>query len=59
MSNMSYCLFQNTVPDLRDCVEAMNETQDDSVLPPEELRARLALIKLCVEVADNYGEELT
>ena len=25
MSNMSYCRFQNTVPDLEDCLDALNE----------------------------------
>ena len=29
MSNMSYCRFQNTWTDLRDCVEALEEALDE------------------------------
>ena len=54
MPNMSYCRFQNTAPDLRDCVDNMNE--DD--LSFEEYRARHRLIRLCVEIAENYGDEV-
>jgi hypothetical protein len=27
MANMSYCRFQNTVTDLMDCLEALNEQE--------------------------------
>ena len=45
MSNMSYCRFQNTLPDLRDCRDAL----DDEVGPEEEA-ARKKLIKICREI---------
>lgn len=48
MSNMSYCRFQNTVNDLQDCADAIEETDD---LSPEEARARIRLIKLCQQIA--------
>jgi len=54
MANMSYCRFQNTMDDLRDCADNMN----DSDLSYEEARARRFLIKLCVRIADNYRGEI-
>lgn len=52
--NMSYCRFQNTLTDLRDCYDKM----DDSDLSPEEEAARLRLLKLCLKIAAEYAEEL-
>ena len=54
MPNMSYCRFINTAEDLSDCQDNM----DDETLSNEEARARLDLIKLCVEIATDYGNEL-
>ena len=54
MSNMGYCRFESTVPDLRDCLEHMD--QED--LSKDEKKARLRLIRLCVEIASDYGEEV-
>ena len=51
MANMSYCRFQNTLGDLRDC----DDDFEDGDLSEEEARARKALVKLCQEIADNYG----
>jgi hypothetical protein len=53
MANMSYCRFQNTLNDLRDCQEALDE-QD--CLSNDEARARDKLIALCVELAMDYGD---
>lgn len=55
MANMSYCRFENTVPDLRDCYENMDEQQ----LSETEARARKWLIRLCQKVVDDYGYEVT
>ena len=54
MTNMSYCRFRNTVLDLRDCYENMEEEPASE----EEKKARLRLIKRCCEVADAYGYEV-
>ncbi len=54
MANMSYCRFQNTVSDLRDCVINM----DDGDLSFDEARARRRLIELCVRIADDYRDDL-
>jgi hypothetical protein len=42
MANMGYCRFHNTVGDLEDCLEHL---QDD--LPAGEANARLSLIEIC------------
>ena len=54
MANMGYCRFHNTLGDLRDCLEAL----EDGDLSEEETLARARLIKVCrsiVEIADDYG----
>jgi len=52
--NMSYCRFQNTLSDLQDCLDHL---QDDDLSEAEE-RARQKLIKLCTSVAEDEGYEL-
>lgn len=54
MANMSYCRFQNTLPDLRDCQEAM----DDADLSPEESQARERLLLLCEQIASDFADEI-
>lgn len=55
MSNMSYCRFQNTLQDLKDCCDALDE--DPSRLSFEERRARWVILRLCKRIADDYGDE--
>ena len=53
MANMSYCRFQNTLGDLRACLDAMMEAVDDEDTAPlsgEEAHARKSLIETCVEI---------
>ena len=52
MSNMSYCRFSNTLSDLEDCREHMDEEPSSA----EEKRAKERLIKLCEEIAEDYGD---
>lgn len=54
--NMSYCRFENTLGDLRDCYNAMVEPDDDK-LSEDETRAKKQLIKLCQKIVDEFGEE--
>ena len=54
MSNMSYCRFENTLPDLRDCYDNM----DAKSLNDYERKARLGIIKLCLRIAQEYGDEV-
>lgn len=53
MSNMGYCRFQNTVQDLGDCEEHL-----DDDLSKDEQAARRRLIRLCCDIAENYGHEI-
>lgn len=46
--NMSYCRFQNTLQDLRDCYYNIEEVEDMS---EEEKSARKKLIELCCNIA--------
>lgn len=54
--NMSYCRFQNTLQDLKDCADYMEETDLDK----EEERARKELIKVCRQIVeqDDYDSKL-
>jgi len=55
MANMSYCRFQNTLHDLRDC----HDNLDDRDLSEEEAQARKRLIKECREIVEETeGEEV-
>ena len=51
---MSYCRFQNTLSDLQDCEENMDETDD---LSEDEQSARKQLISLCSNIHNNYSDE--
>jgi hypothetical protein len=58
VANMSYCRFQNTLNDLRDCAEALDYGDaEDENLSTEEKRAKEALIKVCSRIAADYGED--
>ena len=53
MSNMSYCKFENTLNDLRQCEEEIGDEAECR----EEEAARKKLIALCKRIADQYAEE--
>lgn len=52
MSNMSYCRFQNTLQDLKDC----NEHLCDRNLSDAEKKARKRLVEICEEIVGGYCE---
>ena len=54
MANMSYCRFENTLRDLKDCYNNMGS--DDLSL--SEFYARRHMIKLCMSIASDYVEFL-
>lgn len=56
MSNMSYCRFENTQSDLRDCRDALDDGAVPESVSNDEARAMKRLIRLCREIADNYGD---
>ena len=53
---MSYCRFENTLKDLRDCYKDMSET-DFYELSETEQKARNKLIALCKDISEQYEEE--
>ncbi len=53
MANMSYCRFENTLADLRDCYDNM----DDPDLSEKEKVALARMLKLCHEIDEDYGME--
>ena len=54
MANMSYCRFHNTVNDLEDCKEALENENIESV---DEKKKAKALIQLCREIADSFDDD--
>ena len=55
MSNMSYCRFENTLEDLRDCWEHWDDLDGDS--SEDEIHAQAIMLKLCRRIVDNYEED--
>ena len=55
MSNMSYCRFENTSSDLRDCLEAFRNGETDD-FSEHETRGCNHLIKLCKMIVDEFGD---
>ena len=49
---MGYCRFENTLKDLEDCLEHI----DDKDLNEYEEPARKKLIKLCKEIAEDFAD---
>ena len=56
MGNMSYCRFHNTLEDLQDCYEHMDEMSRREDKDSGEYKAFLKLISLAQNIADEYGE---
>ena len=54
MGNMSYCRFQNTLGDLRDCYDNI----DDDDLSEDEEKAKKRLISVCCDIAADHSDEL-
>ena len=53
MANLSYCRFENTLADLRDCQNHM----DDEPSNESERKAKERLIALCKQIAADYEGE--
>lgn len=54
MSNMTYCMFQNTLGDLRDCEVRLSEVNSLDDLSKEEAEAARALIRLCRDIGNDF-----
>lgn len=58
MSNMSYCRFENTLSDLRDCLDALYDGALDKPNMSESERASaLELIEVSGEIYNNFSYE--
>lgn len=57
MPNMSYCMFENTLQDLRDCLEKLYNISccGDRQLSPSEEKAKQELIKVCREISEQFS----
>lgn len=52
MPSMSYCRFQNLIIELRDVAPHFG----DEDLSVEEEKAREEVLKICAEIASDFGE---
>jgi hypothetical protein len=52
MANMSYCRFENTCLDLRDCLKNWDSATSDT-----EIMYRKEILDLAKEIVEYYGEE--
>ena len=60
MANMSYCRFHNTLTDLFDCENALDDFLDNDenvISSDDERRKAKRLIQLCHEIADRWEPE--
>lgn len=62
MANMSYCRFENTYHDLKDCYEALNEAGSleslEQTVNEYEKKFIQKLVELCKDITDEFGDEL-
>lgn len=62
MPNMSYCRFENTVSDIRDCMAALDEHNYNlnelikTASSRYEARAMKEFVELCKEIAANFED---
>ena len=52
MGNMSYCRFENTANDLRDCVNAIHNGETDE-LNEYEVQGLTDILELCKEILED------
>ena len=57
MPNMSYCRFQNTFQDLRDCSQHLWDSDEE--IGYDEAKARRNLVELCRDIVEECGDEYT
>jgi hypothetical protein len=58
VSNMSYCRFQNTLGDLEDCQDALNDVGcgGPEALSANEQRAAKRMLAVCREMVADWGD---
>ncbi len=55
MSNMSYCRFQNTLADLRECYTAMEDEREEDWSEDERTAFR-KLVTICRRIGEDFSE---
>lgn len=58
MSNMAHCVFTNTLKDLEQAEEVLNDPSKMKDLSDFEEEAKDGLLRLCAEIAEDWGIEL-
>ena len=61
MANMSYCRFQNTLNELRDCAAALDEQMNDESVPKlsdDERYAALVMMEVMANMLNAIGIEV-
>ena len=58
MANMSYCRFENTANDLRDCVNAIEEGEYDKDISGSEKRGLKEILKLAHQLVNDLEYEV-
>ena len=53
MANMSYCRFENTANDLRDCVYAIEEGEYDNDISKSEKRGLEEILELAHQLVND------
>lgn len=56
MANMSYCRFENTLSDLRDCLEAL-KNDDLKELSRTEKKSARELIELSMGISEMFEDD--
>jgi hypothetical protein len=56
MANMSYCRFENTYRDLKDCFNDMYNTDFDELSETEQ-NYRNKIVEMCKEIAEQFEVE--
>lgn len=56
MSNMHYCMFENTTKDLRDCYEELGEKQSLSELSESEKKYAIKLYDLAKDYVELFED---
>jgi hypothetical protein len=60
MPNMSYCRFENTANDLKDCYdnwESLDRLDADEIPNGDEIKARKRLLRICKEIVATFGDD--
>lgn len=56
MANMSYCRFENTLGDLRDCLAVLREEGLDGIDSRSELECAQSLAEVASKIVKAYEE---